>query len=35
MTTIADPKIEAQLKEAVQAERGSVWVRRLGPYTRC
>lgn len=33
MTTIADPNIEAQLKEAVQAERGSVWVRRLGPYT--
>jgi NitT/TauT family transport system permease protein len=33
VTTIADPIIAQQLKEAVQAERGSVWVRRLGPYT--
>lgn len=33
MSTALDPDIEQQLKGAVRAERGSVWVRRLGPFT--
>lgn len=33
MTTTADAATEDLLKQAVAAERGSLWVRRLGPYT--